>query len=63
MTGYEADRCWDDYRLGQLQGPMITIIGCMYASGERSEQSDAMFLAMAHRSCAAIQDLRTLDLL
>ena len=63
IEGYGADRCWDDYRLGHLQGPMVTITGCMYASGERSDQSDAMFLAMARRSCAAIRDLRSLELL
>jgi aminoglycoside phosphotransferase (APT) family kinase protein len=62
ITDYQAERCWDDYRLGQLQGPMVTVIGCMYASGERSHGSDAIFLAMAHRSCAAIRDLRSLAL-
>ncbi len=62
ITGYDADQCWDDYRLGQLQGPMVTIIGCAYASGGGSEASDAMFVAMARRSCAAIRDLRSLDL-
>jgi hypothetical protein len=41
---------------------MICILGCIYASGEQSERSDAMFLAMARRSCAAIRDLRSLDL-
>jgi hypothetical protein len=63
VAGYPADRCWDDYRLGHLQGPMIGVIGCVYASGERSERSDAMFLAIARRSCAAIRDLGSLDLL
>ncbi len=62
VTGYDQDRCWDDYRLGHLQGPMITILGCMYASGGRSEQSDAMFLAMIRRSSTAIRDLGSLDL-
>ena len=62
VTDYAADRCWEDYRLGQLQGPMVTVIGCMYAGGVRSDRSDAMFLAMARRSCAAIRDLRSLDL-
>jgi len=62
VTGYDADRCWRDYRLGQLQGPMVTVLGCMYARGVRSERSDAMFLAMARRSCTAIRDLRSLEL-
>ena len=30
IEGYAADRCFDDYRLGQLQGPMITTIGAAY---------------------------------
>jgi aminoglycoside/choline kinase family phosphotransferase len=63
VDGYDVDRCWDDYRLGHLQGPMITVIGCMYATGDRTDRSDAMFLAMARRSCAAIRDLRSLELL
>jgi hypothetical protein len=63
VTGYDAESCWDDYRLGQLQGPMVTVLGCMFARGERSDRSDAMFLAMANRSCAAIRDLRSLELL
>ncbi len=61
VDGYTLDRCFDDYRLGQLQAPMITTIGCMYATAERSEQADRMFLAMARRSCAAIRDLDALD--
>ena len=32
VDGYDAERCFDDYRVGQLQGPMITVIGCMYAT-------------------------------
>ena len=42
---------------------MITVLGCMYATAERSERADGMFLAMITRSCAAIRDLRSLDLL
>jgi hypothetical protein len=62
VPDYGADQCWYDYRLGQLQGPMITVLGCMYATAERSERSDAMFLVMARRSCAAIRDQGSLDL-
>jgi hypothetical protein len=63
VAGYDADRCWGDYRLGHLQGPMITVLGCMFATAERSDRADRMFLAMATRSCAAIRDLGSLDLL
>ena len=61
VEGYTVDRCFDDYRLGQLQAPMITTIGCMYATAERSEGADEMVLSMARRSCAAIRDLDALD--
>lgn len=61
VEGYTVDRCFDDYRLGQLHAPMITTIGCMYATAERSEGADRMFLSMARRSCAAIRDLDALD--
>ncbi len=63
VAGYDFDQCFHDYRLGQLQAPMITTIGAIYATRERSEAADTMFLAMARRSCAAIRDLGTLDLL
>lgn len=63
VTEYDLQQCFDDYRFGQLQGPMITTIGAAYATAERSDAADAMFLAMARRCCAAIRDLRTLDLL
>lgn len=60
---YSADECWTDYRLGHLQGPMVTVLGSMYAGRARDDQSEAMFLAMARRSCQAIRDLGSLDLL
>jgi hypothetical protein len=62
VEGYDLARCIDDYRRGQLQGPFVTTVGCVYATGERSGSSDAMFLAMARRSCAAIRDLDSLEL-
>lgn len=53
---------FDDYRLGQFQGPLITVLGSEFATAERTPQADGMFLAMARRSCAAIRDLDALDL-
>ena len=61
VTDHTVEQCWDDYRFGMLQGPLITIVGAAY--GEVTERGDEMFLAMSARSCAAIRDLRTLDLL
>lgn len=61
VDGYDADRCFDDYRLGQLQGPLVTTIGCIYSTAQRSEPTDAMFLAMARRCCTAIRELGSLN--
>ena len=63
VAGYGLDQCFEDYRLGHLQGPLITTLGAAYATAPRSEAADQMFLAMARRSCAAIRDLGSLDLL
>jgi Phosphotransferase enzyme family len=62
VEDYNLEECFEDYRFGQLQGPMITVLGCMTASG-RSDEADDMFLAMATRSCAAVRDLGSLGLL
>jgi aminoglycoside phosphotransferase (APT) family kinase protein len=57
VDDYSYDRCFADYRLGVLQGPMITMIGAAYATAERSASADEMFLAMATRASAALRDL------
>jgi hypothetical protein len=62
VEGYDLDRCAEDYRAGHLQGPLITVLGAVYATAERSDAADRMFLAMASRSCAAIRELDTLAL-
>jgi hypothetical protein len=62
VEDYSFDQCFADYRLGVLQGPMITMIGCAYATATPSVSADAMFLAMATRSCAALRDLGSLEL-
>jgi hypothetical protein len=62
VSRYPLSRCVDGYRMGAMQGPMITVLGNVYASAERSARSDGMFLAMARRSCAALRDLESFDL-
>ena len=42
---------------------MMTMIGCIYAGAERTQRSDAMFITMARRSCAAVRDLGSLELI
>ncbi len=61
VQGYSLSDCWDDYRFAQLQGPLVCVFGCAY--GQRTERGDAMFTAMVQRSCAAIRDLGTLQLI
>jgi len=62
VQGYAAADAMVDYRLGQLQGPLITVLGSEYATAARTPAADGMFLAMARRSCAAVRDLGSLDL-
>ena len=57
------DECMTDYRLGTPQGPLVTVLGAVYATAAPSEESDAMFASMITRSCAAIRDLEPHSLL
>ena len=57
-----ADECFDDYRLGVVQGPLITVLGAVYAT-DPNPSSDAMFTAMITRSLQAIRDLDPFSLL
>ena len=63
VAAYPLERCIEDYRIGQLQGPMITVLGSMTSADDRSPLADEMFLTMAERSCAAIRELNSLGAL
>ena len=52
----DRDEAFDLYRFGLLQGPLITVLGAVYATAERSARADAMFLTMIQRSLTAIDD-------
>lgn len=60
VTGYSAQDCFADYRLGMLQCPLIIVLGAAY--GNPTERGDEMFATMIRRSCAAIRDLDTVSL-
>lgn len=62
VNDYSSVQCWDDYRYGMLQGPLIAVLGCAYASAP-TERGDRMFGAMISRSSEAIRDLGTIELL
>ena len=57
VRDYSAAQCYDDYRFGHLQGPMIALIGRMMSFASGSAEADDMFISMVVRSCAAIRDL------
>jgi hypothetical protein len=61
VADYSAEDCWRDYRLGTLQAPLITVLGCAFASS--TERGDDMMAVMAQRGCQAIRDLGALDLI
>lgn len=60
VSGYSAEECWDDYRFALLHGPVTAVLGSAYAT--RTDRGDRMFATMVSRSCAAIRDLDTIEL-
>jgi hypothetical protein len=61
VDGYSAERCWDDYRYGLFQGPLITVLGAFVA--QATKRGDEMFTIMAERSATAIGDVDAMSLL
>lgn len=61
VEDYSFEACMSDYRFGQFQGPLITVLA---AHGlVHTERGDDMFVAMCSRACEAIDDLGSLELL
>jgi aminoglycoside/choline kinase family phosphotransferase len=61
IPDYPLSVCEMDYRIGQLQTPLIATLGWAFTT-QTSRGAD-MMLAMIARSCAAIRDLKTLEAL
>ncbi|QLL06083.1 phosphotransferase family protein [Mycobacterium vicinigordonae] len=61
VTDYDQERCWQDYRIGVIQAPLISAFGFAFASS--TERGDDMVLTMLSRGCQAIRDLGTLELI
>lgn len=61
VTDYSFEQCFDDYRFGQFQGPLVTVLGAMAVI--QTDRGDKMFMAMCSRSCQAIRDLDSISLL
>ena len=61
VDGYSPEQCWEDYRYGLFQGPLITVLGAFVA--QPTTRGDRMFPIMAERSSTAIIDLDAMSLL
>jgi hypothetical protein len=61
VADYSFEQCFDDYRFGQFQGPLVTVLGAMAVI--QTDRGDEMFMAMCSRSCQAIRDLDSASLL
>lgn len=61
VSDYSFDQCFDDYRFGHFQGPLVTVLGAMAVI--QTDRGDEMFMAMCSRSCQAIRDLDSQSLI
>ena len=61
VTGYDRETCWNDYRLGVLQAPLITTLGFAFTTS--TERGNEMMLTMLHRGCRAIRELDAIELI
>lgn len=60
VRDYDLETCWRDYRVGMLQVPLLTTLGCAFAIS--TERGDDMMLVMLERGCQALRDLGSLDM-
>ena len=57
VADYTFAECFDDYRYGHFQGPLVTVLGAMAVI--QTDRGDEMFMAMCSRACQAIRDLES----
>ncbi|WP_329407802.1 ecdysteroid 22-kinase family protein [Nocardia vinacea] len=62
IADYEFETCWRDYRLGVLHVNLITTLAYAFTSTPADGNED-MLTAMFTRSCRAIRELGTLELI
>ena len=60
VGGYDEHTCWQDYRFGMLQVPLIATLG--FAFSAATDRGDDMTLTMLERGSRAIRELGTLEL-
>jgi hypothetical protein len=61
VTDYDRETCWRDYCVGMVQGPLISLLGCAFATS--TPRGDEMFVHTLRRGSAAIRELKTLELI
>jgi len=61
VSDYDRETCWRDYCFGMIQPPLISLLGCAFATP--TARGDEMFVHTLKRSCAAIRDLETFKLI
>ena len=60
IPDYDRETCWLDYRLGMIQAPLISALGCAFAAS--TERGDQMMGVMLRRGCQAIRELKSVEL-
>ncbi|QNJ90094.1 hypothetical protein HZU40_17500 [Mycolicibacterium fluoranthenivorans] len=61
VRDYTCDACWQHYRIGMTQAPLISVIGCAFAA--QTERGHSTFVHTLRRSLLAIRDHDTVEIL
>ncbi|WP_405182659.1 aminoglycoside phosphotransferase family protein [Nocardia sp. NBC_01377] len=61
VSGYAEAQCWQDYRLGLLQIPLVVSLGTAYSA--YTDRGAEMMVTMLERGTRAIRELGSLDLI
>lgn len=61
VSDYDLDTCWRDYVLGMPQVALIAALAVTFVAS--TERGDEVMVTMIRRSCHAIRDLGTLELI
>jgi hypothetical protein len=62
VTDYDLETCWQDYRLGVMHLNLIATLGFAFTSTP-THRSEDMMHTLFTRSCRAIRELQTLELI
>jgi hypothetical protein len=61
VADYPFERCWEDYRRFSFAGYLMAVVASVLVG--RTERGDQMFMAMANRHAAQVDDLGAAELL